>query len=91
MTDMQSFFDAGHVSGPATRIGAACRGAAPHTAHDAAAQYRFDTAQHIAYTRTSEDGRYRMVAIPPVSNSREWACEELNLGPHAYQACALTT
>jgi hypothetical protein len=21
----------------------------------------------------------------------EWACEELNLGPHAYQACALTT
>ena len=20
-----------------------------------------------------------------------WACEELNLGPHAYQACALTT
>ena len=23
--------------------------------------------------------------------SVEWACEELNLGPHAYQACALTT
>ena len=21
----------------------------------------------------------------------KWACEELNLGPHAYQACALTT
>ena len=24
-------------------------------------------------------------------SSDSWACEELNLGPHAYQACALTT
>jgi integrase len=32
-------------------------------------------------------------AVTPSGISRlaGWACEELNLGPHAYQACALTT
>ena len=32
---------------------------------------------------------------PPLKGAKsyllEWAIEELNLGPHAYQACALTT
>jgi integrase len=29
--------------------------------------------------------------IDEVLELSQWACEELNLGPHAYQACALTT
>jgi hypothetical protein len=29
--------------------------------------------------------------IDEVLELGKWACEELNLGPHAYQACALTT
>src|SRR5436309_3134101 len=29
--------------------------------------------------------------IDEVLELSKWACEELNLGPHAYQACALTT
>ena len=33
-----------------------------------------------------KDGGQRGKALP-----HQWAIEELNLGPHAYQACALTT
>ena len=46
-------------------------------------------------TPTSRDGA--KMKAPPECNSvrgfylKEWAWEELNLRPHAYQACALTT
>ena len=28
---------------------------------------------------------------PAELHPRQWACQDLNLGPHAYQACALTS
>ena len=50
-----------------------------------------------AYTTTnpprpeSTGGRVMSLLLNVLRFFREWACEELNLGPHAYQACALTT
>jgi hypothetical protein len=48
--------------------------------------------QICAYLHTLSDHKNSaapQVVVPPQYD--QWAIEELNLGPHAYQACALTT
>ena len=49
------------------------------------------THAHRTLDRTTAKGRCRRLCDTALLAISVWACEELNLGPHAYQACALTT